>query len=500
VETARLLLEESRTNKFISDYFRCPDGSFNFEVAENLSDESGYFKFGPGLTCFGQCSSGKPSHTAKGDLVDVEKDLQIDGSLIRLPFDPDQVVDNLLFERYWPSLTCPGSSKSFVRKIYYFFRPFMKVALRKHLQRLYLSRWKTIAFPAWPVDFSVDNLMRRLLEVSIRSQQAKQIPFIWFWPDGAPGCALVTHDVETTAGRDFCAQLMDLNDRYGIKSAFQVVPEERYEVPPSFLEAIRKREFEVNIHDLNHDGRLLEDRKTFLQRVEQINRYGRSFCAKGFRSGALYRNLDWFEELDFSYDMSVPNAGHLEAQRGGCCTVLPFFNGDLLEIPVTMTQDYSLFNVLKNYSIDQWKKETAQIMGLHGLMCIIVHPDYIISERERRVYEQLLQHLQSLRDNDRVWITTPSEVDQWWRERAQMKLVADGDKWRIEGVGKERARIAYARIESGRLVYSLTLTVPQDDLKMNEIVVSGRRNEQGIDKRHARSSRGQKGRYGKGRI
>ena len=454
VKTGTLLRTKSRTDTLLSDYFCCPDGLFDFEVAENLSDESGYFKFGPELTCFGQCSSGKPSPTAKGGLVDVENDLQIENSLIRLPFDPGQVVDNLLFERYSSSQTRPGSSKSLVRKIYYFIRPRMKVGLRKHLQRLYLSKWKSIAFPAWPVDSSVEDLMRRLLEVAIQSQQVKQVPFIWFWPNGAPGCALVTHDVETTAGRDFCAQLMDLNDRYGIKSAFQVIPEERYEVPPSFLEAMREREFEINIHDLNHDGRLFEDRGTFLQRVEQINSYGRRFCAKGFRSGALYRNPDWSEALDFSYDLSVPNAAHLEAQRGGCCTVLPFFNGDLLEIPVTMTQDYSLFNVLKDYSVDLWKKEIEQIMGLHGLMCMIVHPDYIISERERRVYEELLQHLQSLRDNDQLWITTPSKVDQWWRERARMKLVADGDKWKIEGVGKERARIAYARFESGRLVYS----------------------------------------------
>jgi len=37
-----------------------------------------------------------------------------------------------------------------------------------------------------------------------------------------------------------------------------------------------------------------------------------------------------------------------------------------------------------------------------------------------------------------------------------MKLVPDGDGWRIEGEGNHRARIAYASEHDGQLVYSLT--------------------------------------------
>jgi hypothetical protein len=36
-----------------------------------------------------------------------------------------------------------------------------------------------------------------------------------------------------------------------------------------------------------------------------------------------------------------------------------------------------------------------------------------------------------------------------------MKLVEDGEGWRIEGAGKERARLAYATEEKGQLVLSL---------------------------------------------
>jgi hypothetical protein len=49
-----------------------------------------------------------------------------------------------------------------------------------------------------------------------------------------------------------------------------------------------------------------------------------------------------------------------------------------------------------------------------------------------------------------------SEVNRWWRQRREMKLVPDGDRWRIEGEGNQRARIAYASEQDGQLVYSLT--------------------------------------------
>ena len=77
---------------------------------------------------------------------------------------------------------------------------------------------------------------------------------------------MMTHDVETSAGQDFCPQLMDLNDSYGIKSSFQIVPEKRYTVSKAFLASILERGFEVNVHDLNHDGRLMCDREEFVRR------------------------------------------------------------------------------------------------------------------------------------------------------------------------------------------------------------------------------------------
>jgi hypothetical protein len=149
---------------------------------------------------------------------------------------------------------------------------------------------------------------------------------------------------------------------------------------------------------------------------------------------------------------------HLDPQRGGCCTVMPYFVGKILELPVTTTQDYTLFNILNDYSIDLWKKQINLIMEKHGLISFIVHPDYIGGARERTVYEALLAHLADLRKENGVWIATPGEVDRWWRQRAEMKLVKDGSGWRIEGPGSDRACIAYARQKDGSISYTYTPT------------------------------------------
>jgi hypothetical protein len=304
------------------------------------------------------------------------------------------------------------------------------------------------------VDRTVERILERLLALSMKAQGIRTVPFVWFWPEGATSSAIMTHDVEHLAGRNFCSQLMDLDDSAGLKSSFEIVPDKRYSVSAGLLEEIRNRGFELNIHDLNHDGHLFSSREEFLRRVEQINEYGREYRALGFRSGTLYRNQDWYEALEFSYDMSVPSIAHLDPQRGGCCSLMPFFIGRILELPVTTIQDYSLFHILNDYSIDLWKRQLDEITSNHGLASFIVHPDYIIEKRARATYQALLAHLAKMREERGVWIALPREVDSWWRERSQMNVVCDGGRWRIEGMGKERARLASATLVGDKVAYS----------------------------------------------
>src|SRR3989454_303052 len=348
----------------IVDYYRCPENLADFRLAGRVPEDPGYFCFGPATICYGKSLSGSRSKRASGPLYDALADVRADGGTVLLPVDPNEMIENLRHERYrndGDSSRTRFVDSPIIQDCYYWLRPFLPVSVRKHLQRARLSDWKTISFPHWPVDDTVERILERLLALSMKAQGIRSVPFVWFWPDSATSCAIMTHDVEQLAGRNFCSQMMDLDDSAGIKSSFQIVPEERYPIPEGLLEEVRNRGFEVNIHDLNHDGHLFSSREEFLRRAERINRYERRYRALGFRSGALYRNPAWYGALEVSYDMSFQCVAHLDAQRGGCCSLMPFFIGGILELPLTTIQDYSLFHILNDYSIDLWKRQIASI-------------------------------------------------------------------------------------------------------------------------------------------
>jgi hypothetical protein len=451
----------------LSDYYRVPGDLLDRTVACDLSGDVGFFRFGPDTICYGRCASGVSSKIEKAGLYDASVHVRLDEQGIHLPFDPGRVIESLRREEYVESLV-PGRERFVTRewllRTYYFVRALLPVSIRRHLQRIYFSDWRRRPFPAWPVDFTVDTLHEEFLCLAMRAAGLQQIPFIWFWPGGAPNCLMMTHDVETRTGRDFTPQLMDLDQSYGIKASFQVIPEERYEVPDGYLREIRERGFELNIHDLNHDGHLYQKREEFLRRAGKINEYGHRYQTHGFRAGAMYRRLDWYDAFDFSYDMSLTNVGHLEPKRGGCCTVFPFFIDRILELPLTTSQDYSVFHILNDYSIDLWKKQLDLIRQRNGLMSFIAHPDYLINRRARKVYETLLAYLRDLVARERIWEAMPGEVDQWWRARSQMKLVRKGDSWEIEGPHAERGRVAFAVVEGQRLVYKVAPARDQESV------------------------------------
>jgi hypothetical protein len=422
-----------------------------------LNQRPGYFRFGPDLVCYGQSMFRSPAVLSAQEIPDLSQYIGFDRGTPQLPFDASQVVNNLRYERY---PTDPGSSTGALlasraaRRAYYGLRPLLSQRFRSRVQRLFFSSWEKLPFPKWPVDTSVEQILEKLLLLSMKARNLERIPFIWFWPDGADAAAMVTHDVETARGFDIVPRLMDVDDEFGIKTSFQIVPEKRYQASKEVLDSIRRRGCEVNVHSLNHDGNLFHDRKTFLNQAKKINHYVEEYGAGGFRSASMYRNVDWLEDLKVAYDMSVPTVAHLEPQRGGCCTVFPYFIGNILELPLTTVQDYSLLHIIGDYSIDLWKKQMELIAAKNGLMSFIIHPDYIMADKALAIYRALLAHLSSWRDEKRLWIARSGDINQWWRQRSAMKLVFENGKWCIQGQGRERARIVFAGIQDDGIVFS----------------------------------------------
>lgn len=448
-----MLEQEGVLSKALFDFYRCPPNRLRFALAGKLSEDEGFFRFGNECICYGRSTNGTAKSTPDQQLDNLYSRAEIKSGEAVLPFDPDEIIRNLHVEHYSKSEQLTSAAEHLLKRIYYVFRPYLGLKARRAVQRFRARNWSKVPFPKWPVDTTVENLAEQLLLLSMRAQGVDRVPFIWFWPKGAQACVTMTHDVETQHGVEHSKELMDLNDLFGIKAAFDIVPEERYAVPTSYLESIHNRGFEVCVQDLNHDGLLFENKKRFLQRIDKINDYGRLFGASGFRAAVLYRNPDWFPLLNFSFDMSIPNVAHLDPQSGGCCTVMPYFIGNLLELPVTTVQDYTLYHILGDDTIDVWKKQTETIIAKHGLASFIVHPDYITDQRLGEMYRELLGYLTHLREERNLWIAMPSEIDRWWRARSQMTVVSENNCDKIVGVGSEDAVLAYAVERGGELQY-----------------------------------------------
>ncbi len=436
-----------------NDHYRCPENFFDFNLGGQLSVHEGYFQFGQNITCYGRSCSGVRGPSVESYLYDMLTEVHVDDAKLGLPFNPTEIIDNLRLERY--ANVDGGSLERVLRKLYYLVRPLTNLLVRKQVQKFHARNWKKRPFPNWPVDTTVEDICSRLLLLSMEAKGVERVPFGWFWPDGASSCLMMTHDVETEAGRDHCEGLMDIDDSFGIKASFQIVPEKRYAVSPNLLESMRNRGFEVGIQDLNHDGRLFDSKEEFLRRVKVINHYGREYGAKGFRAAALYRKPEWYDAFEFAFDMSIPNVAHLDPQHGGCCTVMPYFIGDVLELPVTTIQDYTLFNLLNERSIELWKTQVELILKNHGLASFIVHPDYVMGHDTFSIYQSLLGYLRELQEKTPVWFALPTDVDSWWRARSKMSVVKDGNSWRIKGDDAGRAVLAFAKNVSGKLVYEL---------------------------------------------
>ncbi len=155
-----------------------------------------------------------------------------------LPADPEQAIDSLRLEHYASSSARPGGrllTGPLVRGAYYGLRPFLTVGTRKYLQRIALRDWSNRTFPEWPVDRTVEHILEGLLLQSMKEKKLESVPFIWFWPEGRASCAIVTHDVETEAGRRFCSQLMDLTTPSASKHPSRLCPKKRYACHRSIL-------------------------------------------------------------------------------------------------------------------------------------------------------------------------------------------------------------------------------------------------------------------------
>ena len=364
--------------------------------------------------------------------------------------NPEVLIEYLRTEKYIDSTADKPLDKKIIYELYYLLRPLLPVKIRSKMQQFSLRDWHDIEFPTWPVDTTADDIAKLMLKLVIQDDSS-QNSFVWFWPNDYSASLILTHDVETDAGLKNCIALMNLEEKYGFRSSFEIVPEKRYTVDAGILAEMRSRGFEICIHGLNHDGHLFNSREEFRKRKNSIINYARKYKAKGFRSPVMYRNSTMINELGFDYDMSFPNSAHLDPQRGGCCSVFPFSNGNTIELPLTTTQDYSLFNILNKTNINIWKGQVDKLIDLNGLISFIIHPDYMLTKDRLKLYEELLEFIAG---HKTIWCTTPGVLSDWWRARSKISNIESIDKFNESS--QLKASICNCCIDNNQLHFNKT--------------------------------------------
>jgi peptidoglycan/xylan/chitin deacetylase (PgdA/CDA1 family) len=248
------------------------------------------------------------------------------------------------------------------------------------------------------------------------------------WPERKRFSFVLMHDVDTKRGHDKCRQLMELDEAMGFRSLFSFVPE-GYPVSPGLRRELVERGFEVGVHGLKHDGKLFLSREKFCRRAVRINRYLNDWESVGFVSPSMHRNLDWMHDLNIEYDASTFDTDPFEPQPDGVATIFPFpVHGKkgtrgFVELPYTLPQDFTLFVLMKEKTIDIWKKKLDWIAEKGGMALVITHPDYMnarpgrLSKEEypMHYYAELLKYVKTKYEGQ-YWHVLPKEMASFWRE------------------------------------------------------------------------------------
>lgn len=314
--------------------------------------------------------------------------------------------------------------------------------------RARLCRWKNQE--TWPI-----------------CQRAALPPANWpGWPGGKRFAVVLTHDVESALGVEQTLQLADLEESRGFRSSFNFVPE-AYHTPVEVRQRLIQRGFEVGVHGLKHDGKLYKTREIFRARATRINDYLKEWGAVGFRSPFMHHNLEWIHDLEILYDASTFDTDPFEIQPDGAETLFPFWvqrpGGDpsrgYMELAYTLVQDFTLFTILGEKSIDLWKTKLDWIVQHGGMVLLNVHPDYVhFGEGDARDgqfpaarYGELLEYIQS-RYAGEYWHGLAKDLATYCKEFKPL---------RPEVSRKRVCMLAYSHVESDNRILRYATALAQ---------------------------------------
>lgn len=330
----------------------------------------------------------------------------------QLRLDLEEVYENFVSERWAAASANRRLSDS---RLDLFYRVKRFVPRRAQLwSRRQLIRWQgTPTFPSWPLDEGVSRVLE-LYARSLIGDGGGELAFRWFWPGTHRAALVLTHDVEGVEGIRLAVELADLEESLGFRSSFNFGA--WYDIDPGVLRELEARGFEVGMHSNVHDRSLFSSREEFERQLPLLRALADRLGAVGFRSPATHRVFEWLQELPVQYDCTIPHSDPYEPQPGGCCSLWPFFVGDVVELPYTLPQDHTLLTLLQHRSPRLWLDTAAAIEKRFGLIQCVTHPDpgYLGDPPKRAIYAEFLR---GMAERPAVWRALPRDAAAWWRLR-----------------------------------------------------------------------------------
>jgi len=334
---------------------------------------------------------------------------------IRLPFSLTEAYEGFVTER-WTSKHRGRSLSTRQLDLYYRMKRLIPRRVQLALRRRLIKWQGSPDFPRWPHDDSVERLARFYAACVLRALGREKLGFNWFWPNGARAALILTHDVEGSAGLANAVRIADLEEERGFRSSFNVVGD-WYPIDWGVVRELQNRGHEIGSHALYHDRSLFSSRSEFERQLPELRDVVGRLGAVGFRSPATHRVPQWLCELPVEYDATMPLSDPYEPQPGGVCTAWPFFLGEVVELPYTLPQDHTLFNLLGYRSAGLWIDQVKRVKRSFGLVQCVTHPDpgYLGERRNEAAYAEFLEALAA---EGGMWHALPRDVARWWRARS----------------------------------------------------------------------------------
>ncbi|HET8606470.1 MAG TPA: hypothetical protein VFL66_05505 [Gaiellaceae bacterium] len=362
-----------------------------------------------------------------------------DGGSVLLPFDPGEAIEAFWSEAY--KMIAASTSTRVKRAAgagYYRVRPAIPRQAQIAARRLASRVQRRCRFPRWPLEPSLHDLYLFLFGL-VGEVAREPVPWIAPWPGGHSWALVLTHDVETQTGYDRLELLHEIELESGWRSSWNFVPG-RYRVDDEVVRGLTEAGFEVGVHGLYHDGRDVAPSVVDC-RLPAMRAAAERWSAAGFRAPATRRDWRVMPRLGFDYDSSYPDTDPFEPDGGGCCTWLPFLNGETVELPITLPQDHTLFRILRHSDETLWLRKAEQLRDRGGLALLITHPDYMLAQPHRDAYRRFLA---AFADDEQAWTPLPRELSAWWRRRAASRIERVEGRWQIVGPAAGEGRIAFA--------------------------------------------------------